>query len=368
MAIVPQTVAGERKIGVIDFKAGVGILQGDVDGISAIFTTYFSPKGYTLVERAQIEQIISEQGFQSTRLTQAQMVRIGRILNLQSIVVGDVNIVSDIYNLDVRVVDVEKGDIIAKEGTSWEKGTSYRQLMNDVASSIAKQLEEIPEEIIIQPVVSTDTVIEVPKLKLEPVKPGYEQSIEAYYGLLIFSPGAIHSSMGVGLSYIGGYRFNNLLFLGLGVGLYVGDYYNTATEINNESSNFGQWLPISNIDGFYEISVPLYLHSRVYLGKRRCQPYFALSIGARLNLPQKLGVHYIPYYVDHQYGTCGFLLKPEFGFNIRMNNQASIYFKVAYDAQTYPHIVDNEGDLVNNQIIVNHKIVSGFNFGLGFTF
>lgn len=50
-----------QRIAVVDFNAGVGISQADVDGISAIFYTYFSPQGYTLVERTRIDKIIDEQ-------------------------------------------------------------------------------------------------------------------------------------------------------------------------------------------------------------------------------------------------------------------------------------------------------------------
>ena len=82
-----------QKIAVLDFKAGVGISQTDVDGLSSTFVTYFNPRGYQLVERSQINQVIEEQGFQQTSLTESQMVRLGQIMNLSKIVVGDVNIV-----------------------------------------------------------------------------------------------------------------------------------------------------------------------------------------------------------------------------------------------------------------------------------
>ena len=47
-----------QRCAVMEFKARVGISQSDVDGISAIFTTYFHPSGYTMVERTQIDKVI----------------------------------------------------------------------------------------------------------------------------------------------------------------------------------------------------------------------------------------------------------------------------------------------------------------------
>ena len=122
----------------MEFKAGVGISQADVDGLSGIFTTYFRPAGYTMVERTQIDRVISEQGFQRSALTEKQMVRIGEILNLSMIVIGDINVVAGEYNVDVRVVNVESGVIIATDGESF-KG-SYRDSMKKLAERLASQV------------------------------------------------------------------------------------------------------------------------------------------------------------------------------------------------------------------------------------
>lgn len=133
------TVSAQRVV-VLDFNAGVGVSQADVDGISAIFNTYFSPSGYTLVERTQIDRVIDEQNFQRGKLTQSQMVRVGQILNVSKVVIGDVNIVMNQYNVDVRVVNVESGTIAAKDGATWSPGSSYRTMMSQLASRLASQI------------------------------------------------------------------------------------------------------------------------------------------------------------------------------------------------------------------------------------
>ncbi len=128
-----------QRAAVMEFKAGVGISQADVDGISGIFTTYFRPSGYTMVERTQIDRVIDEQGFQRSRLTESQMVRIGQILNVSKIVIGDVNIVMGQYNVDVRVINVESGTIAATEGATFS-GSSYRTSMQNVAQKLASKI------------------------------------------------------------------------------------------------------------------------------------------------------------------------------------------------------------------------------------
>lgn len=128
-----------QRCAVLEFKAGVGISQSDVDGISAIFITYFCPAGYTMVERTQIDKVIEEQGFQRSNMTQSQMVRVGEILNVSKIVVGDINVVMGQYNVDARVLNVETGTIAATEGATFAT-SSYRSSMQSVAQKLAAKV------------------------------------------------------------------------------------------------------------------------------------------------------------------------------------------------------------------------------------
>lgn len=128
-----------QRCAVLEFKAGVGISQADVDGISAIFITYFHPAGYTMVERTQIDKAIDEQGFQRSEMTESQMVRIGQILNVSKIVIGDVNVVMGQYNVDARVINVESGSIAAAEGATFT-GSSYRATMQSLAQKLASKI------------------------------------------------------------------------------------------------------------------------------------------------------------------------------------------------------------------------------------
>ena len=128
-----------QRCAVLEFKAGVGISQADVDGISGIFITYFRPAGYTMVERTQIDRVIDEQGFQRSKMTESQMVRVGQILNVSKIVVGDINVVMGQYNVDARVINVESGTIAATEGATFD-GSSYRTSMQKIAQNLASQI------------------------------------------------------------------------------------------------------------------------------------------------------------------------------------------------------------------------------------
>ena len=140
MAMTGLSVSAQPRIAVLDFNAGVQVSQNDVDGLSAIFNTYFEPAGYTVVERTRVSRILEEQNMQGGRLTEKEMVKLSEILNVPVIVIGDVNKAMGQYNIDVRAVNVETGAIIAKDGAEWAEGTSYRTMMRALAERISKDI------------------------------------------------------------------------------------------------------------------------------------------------------------------------------------------------------------------------------------
>lgn len=170
-----------QRVAVVDFNAGVGISQHDVDGISAIFNTYFSPAGYTLVERTAIDRVIDEQNFQRGKITEQQMVKLGRILNVTKIVIGDVNVVQGEYNIDVRVVNVETGTVAAKEGATWSRNSTYRDLMRGVATRLADQIAIRPK-----PAPAPPKVTNTPPKSVS--QPATRSSVMVVYGYLKVFP------------------------------------------------------------------------------------------------------------------------------------------------------------------------------------
>lgn len=128
-----------QKCAVLEFRGAQSVSVSDVDGISEMFMTYFRPAGYTMVERAQIDKVISEQGFQRSSITDAQAVRLGKILNVSKVVLGKVSMLGGQYQVDVRVVDVESGHDVALEGATFngDYRTNVRNLANKLAGQIA---------------------------------------------------------------------------------------------------------------------------------------------------------------------------------------------------------------------------------------
>ncbi len=72
---------------------------------------------YDVMERALVDKILREQGFQSSQSCEGNescSVRIGQLLAVREIITGSLNKVGDFYSLTLRRIDVERG-IILKE-------------------------------------------------------------------------------------------------------------------------------------------------------------------------------------------------------------------------------------------------------------
>ena len=252
------SISQGQRIAVINFNAGAGISQNDVDGISSIFNTYFMPKGYTLVERTQIDRVINEQGFQRGSFTQTEMVRLGEILNVSKVVVGDISIIMGEYNVDVRVVDVRSGSIVAKDGMSWNNNNSYREMMKQLADRISAQIEALP-------------------MDREPEKPTkVESSLYRKTGhYLSFAAGVPHY-------FTIAYRYQMTPSIAVGAGAGFGDVNNglTATyynrDITTDDLNYlYSWEVKSNV-------IPIFAEIDLRTPKYKWSLFLNIKLGANI--------------------------------------------------------------------------------------
>ncbi len=139
LLLISACAVNAQRAAVFEFKGNGLVTQQNVEGISAMFTTYFRPAGYTMVERDQIDKVIDEQGFQRQKSTESEMVKVGKILNVSKIIVGDVSMVMGQLNVDARVINVENGTIEATEGVSVTNAT-YRESVMALAQRLAEKL------------------------------------------------------------------------------------------------------------------------------------------------------------------------------------------------------------------------------------
>lgn len=159
-AITAAAQNKKMKIAVMDFKAGVGVSANEVEGLSdMLINTLYESGKFSIVERSQINQVLKEQKFQASELTNEQLAQVGRILGVESVLIGTVNFLAEHknidgsmtgeYNVDVRAVDVESGEVVTTAGAAKSSGSTYRAMMERIGRQLAANLmEEVEIEVV----------------------------------------------------------------------------------------------------------------------------------------------------------------------------------------------------------------------------
>lgn len=131
------TLNAQTKIAVLDFIPGSGLNATEVTGMSdMLIDALFKSNQFTIVERTQLYKILREQGFQTSDLSVGEISKVGNILGVNNILTGTVNYVLGEYNIDVRVIDVKNGEVIATSGITKTNNQTVREVMNTLASNI----------------------------------------------------------------------------------------------------------------------------------------------------------------------------------------------------------------------------------------
>lgn len=157
----------------------------------------------------------------------------------------------------------------------------------------------------------------------------------------------------LGLSYTAGYRFNNQIYLGVGVGANLNMDGGKATRETTYWYNSEFLNPCL-------ISVPVFAYFKANFIDRRWSPYFAVAAGGNLSPRQTLMLDLC----DVKYSTMGAFINPQIGLNIRTTTKTSLYFAVGFQGFTAPSCVKYTG----YNAVIRSALGYSLDFHLGFTF
>lgn len=111
-SIYPQNHS--QQIAVLDLDP-IGVSQAESQTLTDRFRSELVNTGrFTVIERAEMDEILKEQAFQQTGCTtDACAVEIGKLLNVRRIVAGSIGKIGRVYTISLRVIDVESGVIVS---------------------------------------------------------------------------------------------------------------------------------------------------------------------------------------------------------------------------------------------------------------
>ncbi|MBD3239473.1 MAG: hypothetical protein GF331_02735 [Chitinivibrionales bacterium] len=140
LAAQQEANTGSIAVAVKEFE-GRGLSESEATTLTDVFSSYLIETGrFRIMERAQMNEILKEQGFQrSGACTDAAcMVEMGQLLGVESIVTGSVGKLGETYTVSARLVSVETGEIVHTV-SKFHKG-EIDQLLTDVLPLVAREI------------------------------------------------------------------------------------------------------------------------------------------------------------------------------------------------------------------------------------
>jgi hypothetical protein len=129
--------SGLTKVAVVEVA---GVVEGDTakNQIADFFGMELLKKGYTVVERAQVQALLDEQDFQASDLTRADdAARAGRILNVPVVLVANIPKYDEEMNMTAKMIDVEDASILWMGSASGTTGKTLATIFGAAAGAAA---------------------------------------------------------------------------------------------------------------------------------------------------------------------------------------------------------------------------------------
>lgn len=115
----------------------------EVDLISDALSGELQNSGaFRVMERSQMDRILKEQGLQTSGVCDGNecAVEVGKVLGIDRIVVGSVGKIGSLFIINVRMVDVTTGEILAsvRRTQEWEMKYVLTKLVPEVAKALSE--------------------------------------------------------------------------------------------------------------------------------------------------------------------------------------------------------------------------------------
>jgi TolB-like protein len=140
-------------------QENIAVLDLDADGVTASEARTLTNKlrgelintgKFTVIERSEMDDVLKEQGFQSTGCTSQECaVEMGQLLGVERMVAGSIGKVGNIYLISLRLIDVGKGNILKNIDEEVEGDISL--VLRSGMGKAAKKLAGVEATSIISP-------------------------------------------------------------------------------------------------------------------------------------------------------------------------------------------------------------------------
>jgi TolB-like protein len=132
----------ERTLGVANFESQ-GVSATDAAIISDMLRNRLIKEGaFNIVEKANMDKILSEQAFQQTGCTSSECaVKLGKVLNVKYLVVGSFGKLLDKYVVSMRVVDVETAKGVYSDEAAAADVAGVQEAIGKMAANLTEAVK-----------------------------------------------------------------------------------------------------------------------------------------------------------------------------------------------------------------------------------
>lgn len=152
--VTPRPDAGEEinvgerlSVAILPFETkGVGNEFGDIDLLDKLTTAFVNLNRFKVVERAQLERILSEQKLGLSGIVDVSTaVRIGAAVGVETVVCGSIVRSRNSVSIDARLVDTESAEILSAQDAFATKISllALSDMIQDVAGKIKQDIPVI---------------------------------------------------------------------------------------------------------------------------------------------------------------------------------------------------------------------------------
>ena len=147
----------QMRIAVLRLDAGVGLNNEQVDGLQDMLLSTIENTGlFFITERSRINDITKELGIkQASRLSTGQLRSLSRRLGVEAIIVGTANyqirertpidvqtgMAKGEYDIDIRLVNLRNGHVIASAGDTQQTGETTRSLIKRIVNDLSNRYQ-----------------------------------------------------------------------------------------------------------------------------------------------------------------------------------------------------------------------------------
>jgi hypothetical protein len=135
----------QDRAAVMDLRPKGNITASDASILTDRIRSLIVQNGtYQVMERENVDRILREQGFQSTQScdTTDCSVEIGKLLSVRHMITGSASRLGNLYSLNLRIIDVEKGTILRDEYSDCL--CPLESLMTQTAPALVRQALSLP--------------------------------------------------------------------------------------------------------------------------------------------------------------------------------------------------------------------------------